>query len=290
MTRRVRRRARGAERLRRSALRIGALAMAALAAAALGLSLRPPSEPTVRATPEPTAPAVDARGFAAGDIIADARFYDADAMSGDEIQAFVERVNAGCRRGRGGTPCASEYRASSPSFPADRYCARPFEGARSDTLASVVSKAARACGVSPQVLLVMLEKEQGLLTASGSLLTAGRYRAAMGYACPDSADCDRRYAGLARQVYGAARQLRIYRAHPSRYRVRAGATVRIAFSPDKSCGAAWVRIRNSATAALYSYTPYQPNQSALDGLPDACSSYGNLNFYGYFRAWFGSTR
>lgn len=281
---------RRARALRRATAQVVLIAGIVVAGMALVLAVRPPQWTTVEQVPEPTAPTVDPRGFDAGDIIDDALFYDADSMGEAQVQAFVDRVNAGCRTGADGTACASAYREDSPTFAADRYCTRTFAGARGDTVASVVAKAAGACGVSPKVLLVMLEKEQGLLTASGSTLSARRYEAAMGYACPDTASCDRRYAGFARQVYGAAHQLRVYRAHPERYRVRAGAAARIAFHPDASCGAGWVRVRNRATAALYSYTPYQPNRAVLAGLPDACSSYGNLNFYGYYRAWFGPTR
>lgn len=50
-------------------------------------------------------------------------------------------------------------------------------------------------------------------------------------------------------------------------------------------------IRNQATASLYNYTPYQPNAAALAagyGTGDACSSYGNRNFWNYFSDWFGN--
>ena len=52
-------------------------------------------------------------------------------------------------------------------------------------------------------------------------------------------------------------------------------------------------IRNQATAALYIYTPYRPNQGALNnlyGTGDSCSSYGNRNFWRMFTDWFGSTK
>jgi hypothetical protein len=52
-------------------------------------------------------------------------------------------------------------------------------------------------------------------------------------------------------------------------------------------------IENSATAALYNYTPYQPNQAALNnlyGTGDGCSAYGNRNFWRIFNDWFGSSQ
>ena len=65
----------------------------------------------------------------------------------------------------------------------------------------------------------------------------------------------------------------------------------VQFSPQMACGAEVVNIRNPATAALYNYTPYQPNAAARAnprGQGDACSSYGNRNFWVFFTEWFGS--
>src|SRR5690606_12807423 len=62
---------------------------------------------------------------------------------------------------------------------------------------------------------------------------------------------------------------------------------------NSACGRGPVYVENIATAALYYYTPYQPNAAALRagfGEGDGCSSYGNRNFYNYFTDWFGSTQ
>ena len=51
-------------------------------------------------------------------------------------------------------------------------------------------------------------------------------------------------------------------------------------------------LENIATTSLYIYTPYTPNDAALRAYPgtgDGCSSYGNRNFYMFFREWFGDT-
>jgi hypothetical protein len=53
-----------------------------------------------------------------------------------------------------------------------------------------------------------------------------------------------------------------------------------------------VVIQSRATANLYTYTPYQPNAASLAAYPgegDACSSYGNRNFFSTFTDYFGST-
>ena len=58
------------------------------------------------------------------------------------------------------------------------------------------------------------------------------------------------------------------------------------------CGGSPVLIRNTATASLYNYTPYQPDAAALAAYPavgDRCSSYGNRNFFFLFQKYFGTT-
>ena len=86
-------------------------------------------------------------------------------------------------------------------------------------------------------------------------------------------------------MYGAASQFQDYRLNPEAFQVVAGAPVQLAYSPDASCGTGEITVVNQATAGLYDYTPYQPDPAATSG-GDACTSWGNWNFYGYFRALF----
>lgn len=239
--------------------------------------------------PEPTTPALSSVGFDAGDIVSDEVFFDSSTMDVEQVAGFIDTWNAGCRTGDDGTPCLADYTEDTASQPADAWCPGGFEGAEDDTAASIISKAAQGCGINPQVILTVLQKEQGLVTASGDSLDATRYRSAMGYACPDGSDCDPTFAGFSRQVWFAARQFQKYRADPAEYGVVPGQTVAIRYSPDASCGSGDVTVLNQATAGLYAYTPYQPDEAATLGGVDECSSFGNLNFYEYFTAWFGST-
>jgi hypothetical protein len=143
-----------------------------------------------------------------------------------------------------------------------------------------------ACGISAKVILATLQKEQGLVTSRAPSDWA--LRAAMGMACPDTAPCDSAYAGLATQVYKGTAQLKTYKA--GRFAKQPGYQY-IQYSPNSACGGTNITVRNYATAALYSYTPYQPNAAALanlSGTGDGCSSYGNRNFWKYFNDWFGS--
>lgn len=236
--------------------------------------------------PEPRTPSLDFTGFQPGNIVSDDIFYSPGTMTEDQIQAFIDQTGKGCRQGSDGTDCLAVYRDNSPTFEANDYCFA-FQGQDGDTAASIVSKAATACGINPQVLLVMLQKEQGLLTASGGRLNVGRYDTAMGYGCPDHAACDPSYFGLGNQVYHAALQLRMYANSPDKYGIQPFADNLIAYNPDPTCGGDVVYVENYATAGLYNYTPYQPDQAALQGAPGGCSAVGNLNFYAYFKAWFG---
>ena len=72
-----------------------------------------------------------------------------------------------------------------------------------------------------------------------------------------------------------------------------GTNPKVYWNPDTGrCGYKSLDIKNWTTASLYSYTPYRPNQAALNagyGTGDSCSSYGNRNFYSYFTDWFGTT-
>lgn len=246
------------------------------------------ARPTSATASGPELPTLDFSGFAAGDIISDAKFFDEGALSEDEIRDFISTHNAGCLAGNDGTPCLADYTESTPTYSGDEYCSGGFTGDTNDDAAAIIEKAAQGCGISPKVLLVMLQKEQGLITASGSGLTSSRYLRAMGYACPDTSSCNTDYAGFARQVYFAARQFRVYEDEPKTYLVQPG-MADVLFNPDRSCGSATIAVANQATANLYDYTPYQPNAAALAGGGDDCSSWGNLNFYGYYTAWFGST-
>ena len=223
--------------------------------------------------------------------MSDAVMFDSSSMTETEIRTFLASKNPTCSAGSDGTPCLKDFRATSTtmSYP---YCST-YTGAKAESAARIIAKASSLCGVNPQVLITMLQKEQGLVTASGDSLNATKYTKAMGFRCPDSAACDSAYTAFPAQVYGAASRLVQYGKEPQSFTYRAGRTYDIAYSPNPSCGSSAVTIANRATAALYNYTPYQPNAAALAhmyGAGDSCSTYGNRNLWRTFRDWFGSTR
>lgn len=244
-----------------------------------------PSSPT----PSGPAPVVlDTEGFEAAHLIDDDVFYDSTAMSTQEIADFIARVNDGCRPGADGTVCLAQARFDVAAREPTLACPGGLTAATDASAAQVIGAVAQACDVNPQVLLVLIQKEQGLLTASGLGLTARDYTAAAGYACPDGTECDPAWAGFVPQIYGAASQFQRYRLQPAGFRVQAGVPVTLGYSPDQDCGSGEVTVVNQATAGLYNYTPYLANEAVTSGAGgDDCSNFGAWNFYGYFRTFFG---
>jgi hypothetical protein len=230
------------------------------------------------------ASAASAADFNPGYIVSDAVFFNTGSMNPDQIQSFLNAREPSCSAGY---TCLKSYHQDTPTVAADGLC-QQYSGSGGESAATIIYKVAQACGISPQVIIVTLEKEQNLVSSTAP--TSLRYQRAMGYACPDTAACDTTYYGFFNQVYHAARQFQIYGQYHSSFRYNIG-NVYIQYNPTASCGGSYVNIQNQATADLYNYTPYQPNASALAnfyGTGDSCGAYGNRNFFRIFSDWFGS--
>lgn len=242
-------------------------------------------------------------GFNAGNIISDAVFTNKASMTEAQIQTFFNNTGPRCLGGvdenKRPIVCLKDFKASSVNRPADAYC-DGYVGAANESAARIIYRVAQSCDINPQVLIVMLQKEQGLV--NHAYPSAWRYDIALGQGCPDSGiSCDPNYVGFFHQIYGAARQMQIYMEGKWFTYYAPGKTWNILWQAPKLVNGAWtdvcgrgaVYVANKATSALYYYTPYQPNAAALRagyGLGDACSAYGNRNFYNYFTDWFGSTQ
>lgn len=244
-------------------------------------------------TPVSTSPATaaDLSKFDAGNIISDAVFFNANAMSQAQIQTFLQGKEANCSSS---ATCVKDYSTTTKSIAADPMC-KAYAGGGSERASAIIYKVAQACGINPQVLLVMMQKEQGLVTSVAP--SAYAYNYAMGANCPDTTGCNGNSSGFFVQVYSSAWQLKRYANPPgtSNYFTwyAPGHTWNILYSPTTACGTKAVYVQNQATADLYYYTPYTPNAAALNagyGTGDSCSAYGNRNFYNYFTDWFGSTQ
>ena len=232
-------------------------------------------------------------GFSAGNIISDAVFTDETSMTEAQIQTFFNSKVKTCRGGSdqwGPIICLKDYRTNSVDRPVDAYC-DGYKGAKGESAARIIYRVSQSCDINPRVLIVMLQKEQSLVTHTWP--SAWRYDKALGQGCPDDAPCNPAYVGFFYQIYGAARQMQMYMEGRWFTWYAPGRTWNILYHPNRACGTSPVSVANKATSALYYYTPYQPNAAAMRagyGTGDSCSSYGNRNFYNYFTDWFGSTQ
>lgn len=239
-------------------------------------------------------------GFDAGNIITDYVMSDYTSMSESEIQTFLKSKN-GCNakvsawRSRVGTLSTSYRETTNPTTwhvtstaDSGTFICMANEKIGSETAAHIIYQAARDYKINPKVLIVLLQKEQGLIT--DVVPNSFNYRSATGYGCPDSGTCDTKYYGLKNQIRNAASLFRYVLDNGSKYYPVGKNTVK--YNPNSKCGSSTVNIQNRATSALYQYTPYQPNSAVLNashGSTVNCGAYGNINFYYYFKTWFGDT-
>ena len=247
---------------------------------------------------------VDPSGFDPGRIIDDEIFTRTNTMSVSDIQLFLETQVPGgiCNRHKANSystnhrppyTCLFEFQQN-PATKEHNYGrfdanGSPARVAGGQSAAHIIWNAAQTHSINPQVLLVLLQKEQGLITSTWPW--PEQYAKATGYACPDGRGCDPGHADFHAQVDKAAWQFRRYLDQTDSYWYIIGNNS-VAYHPKASCGKQVVNIKNKATIALYLYTPYVPNQAALSNLygrGDNCSSYGNRNFWTYFKRWFGPT-
>ena len=228
-------------------------------------------------------------GFDPGNIMSDFVMGNKNTMTEAQINDFLHSKN----------PCNKAYDDEVKYWQGQGYiygisgnrvlCMADdkFDG---ESAAHIIWQAAQDYSINPQVLIVLLEKEQSLVTDPWP--NHRQYASATGFGCPDTGGCDPRGAGFKNQVRKAAALFReVLDGGWSNY--PAYTTQFVYYNPNTGCGGTNIYIQNRATSALYRYTPYQPNAAALaagTGTGDSCSSYGNRNFYNLFTNWFGDTR
>ncbi len=164
------------------------------------------------------------------------------------------------------------------------------------TAAELIWDASRQSGINPQVILVTLNKEQGLITSAGNYLPDKLQKAldrAMGFDCPDAAGCGNLFPGFYYQLFGnidsgnnrylgATKSLmKSYLTSGGRGPAVNGRTSHTGdiITLDNTLGGyesilpqQTITLTNNATASLYRYTPHVFN--------------GNYNFWRFFLAWF----
>ncbi|HEX6681303.1 MAG TPA: NlpC/P60 family protein [Candidatus Limnocylindrales bacterium] len=254
---------------------LGALALAVLALSGCAVAAADP-------------PSAGGTEWDAGNIISDAVFYNSAAFgSVFEVQTALDRIGASCTA----STClrSAQY---TPGALDTTHC-RPWPGpGGAQSFASILYYLGQACGVNPQVAIIMIQKEsQGLLRSTPPA-------ALTGFGCPDtgpggSANCNAAMAGVWAQTAGMFQSFARLRADASRVNYIEGQTHNILWNvAETGCGSAPVLVANRATATLYTYTPYQPNAASLAAYPgtgDRCSAYGNRNFFRLFQKEFGPT-
>ena len=226
--------------------------------------------------------------FEAGYILGDSVMKDKNSMSENDIQLFLKSKNS-CNN----TNYADYQKYTARGYNYDwkdgHFVCMADENFDGKSAAHIIWQASQDYNINPKVFIVLLQKEQGLITDTWPNST--QYSSATGYSCPDDGSCDSSKSGFENQIRGAGSLFNeVMNGGWSNYPVGINY---IQYSPTASCGGSSINIVNKATSALYRYTPYQPDDSALSagyGNGDSCSAYGNRNFWLYFVDWFGSTK
>lgn len=199
-------------------------------------------------------------------MIEDSHFTGGFSTTHEDIQEFLEEAGEDCH----GDLCLKNYEDE--------------DSGRSG--AAIIHDAAREHGINPYVILATLQKEKSLVTAEDP--QDWQYRTAMGYGCPDDADCEEDFFGYANQIELATTLLRT--------------------GYDRACGnrlsymgwhvrPQWYKghvididnqqtyLGNCATASLYNYTPHRVD-SAWEPRHNDQYYYGNYNFVLLFHDWY----
>jgi hypothetical protein len=117
--------------------------------------------PAASSQPTDAAQAADLSYFDPSNIISDAVFYDYWSMDGPAIQAFLNAKGAKCAAGE--MPCIKNYTQNTAAMAGDALCGG-YSAGTGESAATIITKVAVSCGISPRVLLVLLQKEQSLIT------------------------------------------------------------------------------------------------------------------------------
>jgi hypothetical protein len=183
-------------------------------------------------------------------IISDSEIFNYNAMDAADIQTFLQ---------------------SKGSYLAAYNVTNPNTGV-CETAAQAIYEVCQANKISPRFVLVLLQKEQGLIEDPNPSQSSLDW--ATGYGCPDGGGCNSRWQGFWKQINSATLQFYDYMVNPFEYGFQKGNT----YTLQNTCSAysnpasSSVTPYNQATAALYNYTPHVFN--------------GNYNFYVLWQKYF----
>lgn len=212
--------------------------------------------------------------FNPANIISDSELLDYNGMQLTEIQNFLQRKNSYLANYRTfnahGTPDKS---AAEIIFEASRqnYDCKGVDLGDTPTEADKKAHCRVITTVNPKLLLVLLQKEQGLIEKNNPSQNSLDW--ATGYGCPDGLSCNPYYKGFGKQINSASLQFLAYVNEQQRYTYKAGQTYSFT-NPYGTISTATMSVtpENRATAALYNYTPHVFN--------------GNYNFFKLWKKYF----
>ncbi len=228
-------------------------------------------------------------------IIEDPTFAASNTMTVVDIQNFLNSQMPDCDTNGDKLIYDSRdgYTKTRRQYAADRGVYTPFTCLRNyseNGLSSsqIIYNTAQEIGINPQVILVVLQKEQSLITDDWPWPI--NYRSAMGMGCPESSACDSKYYGLANQVsYGSKLLKAVYNKSCDPEGPLYNFTYFNTFKDQfRTIDNKATLVGSCATAALYQYTPHRPDSAWID-VWDGYSYvnyYGNYNFIYYFNKWF----
>jgi hypothetical protein len=182
--------------------------------------------------------------FDPNNIISDQEILDYNSMTESEIQALLEHHNS----------FLATYTVTDPN-------------GLTMTTAHAIYDRAQNSGISPKFIIVLLQKEQGLIENPAP--SQGRLDWATGYGCPDGGGCNDRWRGVWKQINSASLQFKDYMDNPQLYHYQPGQTY---IFQNTNRPPSTVTIANRATAGLYNYTPHVYN--------------GNFNFFNLWQRYF----
>jgi hypothetical protein len=214
-------------------------------------------------------------------LIDDGNFLNSGSMSVASIQNFLNSKVPSCD---------SNHQGGLTAYPPPYTCLRDYvDPTTGKKAAQVIYDEATSIGLNPQVILVTLEKEQGLI--SDTWPYPSQYKSAMGYGCPESQSvCDSQYYGFYNQVHLGARLLRAGAARDCGDTTTLSSWyVDVKWQLGKTIGldGRSTYLGTCATGALYNYTPHRPD-SAYTLAADGHYYYGNYNFVTFYSQWFGA--
>ncbi len=190
-------------------------------------------------------PALALAQFNAGFIISDQELFAANTMNAESIQDFLD---------------------SQPGV-LKNHVDIDIDGLIK-TSAMIIDAAAKRHQINPQILLVKLQKEMGLITDTTP--KQSQFDWAMGYGVCDDCDVTHpsviKYKGFAKQIDNAAEFMAYVPVNQEKFYFKAGESYTISGED--------VYIQNGVTSALYNYTPH---------------IHGNEIFSALWEKWFGTT-